>query len=97
MVRGLQEFKLILGYHWRRGELPNDLVKVLYCEVVGHVINTMLNSFFHCQDILERIAQNKGVDAQVALQEYFKIAIVNIINWYVYIHQCTHVVYAECC
>lgn len=33
----------------------------------------MANSFFTCQNVLERIKENKGVDAQVALRDKLKV------------------------
>lgn len=46
---------------------------VLYQEIVGRVIHTMCNSFFQAQDLLSRIKNNKGVDAQVSLRDKLKV------------------------
>ena len=47
--------------------------RILFKELLGRVLNTMGNSFFACQDVLERIRENKGVDAQVALRDKLKV------------------------
>ena len=48
-------------------EVDTTIGRVLYNEVLVRVINTMANSFFRSQNLLNRIADNKGVDAQVSL------------------------------
>lgn len=45
----------------------------LFKEIIGRVLNTMANSFFACQDTLERISENKCVDAQVSLRDKLKV------------------------
>ena len=47
--------------------------RILFKELLSRVLNTMGNSFFACQDVLERIRDNKGVDAQVALRDKLKV------------------------
>ena len=47
--------------------MDTTIGRVLYNEVLVRVINTMANSFFRSQNLLNRIADNKGVDAQVSL------------------------------
>lgn len=49
------------------------LVKSLFAEVVQRVINTMAHSFFQGQEMLERIAANKGVEAHASLRDKLKI------------------------
>ena len=55
------------------GTTDGGLATSLYREIVGRVINTMANSFFRCQDVLARVAENRGVDAQVALRDKLKV------------------------
>ena len=55
------------------GTTDGGLATSLYREIVGRVINTMANSFFRCQDVLDRVAENRGVDAQVALRDKLKV------------------------
>ena len=50
-------------------EISNKLLR----ELLGRVINTMAYSFFQCQNILERVAEKRGVDAQVALRDRLKV------------------------
>ncbi len=66
-----QEFKMLLAYQMG-GVVDNKLSLALYRELVSRVINTMLNSFFQTQDLLQRIADNKGVDAQISLRDKLK-------------------------
>ena len=47
--------------------------KILYRELVSRVIHTMANSYFQCHEVLNRIVENKGVDAQVTLQDKLKV------------------------
>ena len=47
--------------------------RILFKELLSRVLNTMGNDFFACQDVLERIRENKGVDAQVALRDKLKV------------------------
>lgn len=35
-------------------------------------MNTVLNSFFQSQDVLDRVVKNKGVDAQMSLRDKLK-------------------------
>ena len=53
--------------------VERDTTKFMYRELVRRVIHTMANSFFQCQDVLNRIAENKGVDAQVTLRDKLKV------------------------
>lgn len=53
--------------------VSEDNAHMLFKELVGRVVNTMANWFFNCQDVLERIRENKGVDAQVALRDKLKV------------------------
>ncbi len=68
----LQEFKMLLAYNWKR-DAPEDIAEMLCHKLLSRVINTMLNSFFQCQEILDRIDKNKGVDAQVSLRDKLKV------------------------
>lgn len=47
-------------------------IKGVYFNIVKRVINTMANSFLSSQDMLERVANNKGVDAQMTLPDKLK-------------------------
>ncbi len=53
--------------------VSEDNARILFKEILGRVLNTMANSFFTCQDVLERVRENKGVDAQVALRDKLKV------------------------
>ena len=53
--------------------VATDMVQVLFKELVSRVIHTMANSFFQCQEVLKRIVDNKGLDAQVALRDKLKV------------------------
>ena len=48
------------------------IITGVYLDLVKRVINTMANSFLNSQDMLERIANNKGVDAQMTLRDKLK-------------------------
>ncbi len=71
-VELLQQFKMFVCCQWQ-GPVGEETVSVLYREVISRVINTMSNSFFQCQNVLSRIAQDKGVDAQVTLRDKLKV------------------------
>lgn len=53
--------------------VAGEMAQGLYKELVSRVIHTMANSFLRCQEVLNRIGQNKGVDAQVALRDKLKV------------------------
>ena len=48
------------------------IITGVYLDLVKQMINTMANSFLNSQDMLERIANNKGVDAQMTLRDKLK-------------------------
>ena len=50
-------------------EVDTTVGRVLYQEMLVRVINTMANSFFQSQHLLNKIADNKGIDAQVFLRD----------------------------
>ena len=61
---------------WGSTELVNCHQKVtdnLFRELLSRVINTMMNSLIQSAAILDRIAMNKGVDANVALRDKLKV------------------------
>ena len=43
-------------HHLYEEKIPEDTSRLLYKEIVTRVANTMGNSFFESQDVLERIA-----------------------------------------
>ena len=45
---------------------------LLFKEILTRVASTMSNSFLHSQDVMQRIADNKGVDAQISLRDKLK-------------------------
>lgn len=53
--------------------ISHDNIQLLFREFIGRVVNTKANSFFKCQDVLQRLRENKGVDAQVALRDRLKV------------------------
>ena len=67
-----QQFKMFVYCLWQR-PVREETIHVLYKEVVSMVINTMSNSFFQWQNVLSRIAQDIGVDAQVTLRDKLKV------------------------
>ncbi len=57
---------------FRVNNVTDGIIETLYKDLVRRVINTMANSFLNSQAMLERIATNKGVDAQMALRDRLK-------------------------
>ena len=51
---------------------PEKCTYLLFKEILTRVANTMSNSFLHSQDVMQRIADNKGVDAQISLRDKLK-------------------------
>ncbi len=68
----VQKFRGLLD-QYSNVSVSEDNARILFKEVLGRVLNTMANSFFTCQDVLERVRENKGVDAQVALRDKLKV------------------------
>ena len=68
----VQKFWCLLNRHSKMS-VSEDNARVLFTELLSRVLNTMANSFFAAQDVLERMKQNKGVDAQVALRDKLKV------------------------
>ncbi len=68
----IHKFKENLESHYLQ-PVAQDCIQLLYKELVGRVLNTMANSFLNCQNTLERIRNNKGVDAQVSLRDQLKV------------------------
>ena len=66
----LGEFSTLASF--RCSEASTATIKGVYLDLVGRVVNTMANSFLSSQDMLERIATNKGVDAQMTLRDKLK-------------------------
>ena len=65
------QFKMFVSHH--QSEAVNERhTSLLFKEIITRVINTMSNSFFHCRAVMERIAANKGVDAQMSLRDKLK-------------------------
>ena len=64
-------FKMFVRYH-QTSTVDDDSVRILFKEIVTRVVNMMSNSFFQCMDLLERVAANKGVDAQMSLRDKLK-------------------------
>lgn len=60
-----------VSYH-QHAPVNQSHAKLLFKEILTRVINTMSNSFFHSQAVMERIASNKGVDAQMSLRDKLK-------------------------
>lgn len=65
----LQDF-VTVSTHLFGSHADDDLMKSLFSEVVQRVVNTMAHSFFQSQDMLERIAANKGVEAHASLRDW---------------------------
>ena len=68
----VQKFRHLLDTYSNE-PVSEDNACILFKELLSRVLNTMGNSFFACQDVLERIRENKGVDAQVALRDKLKV------------------------
>ena len=48
------------------------IVDTLYKDIFRRLINTMANSLIQSQPMLDRIAKDKGVDAEIALRDRLK-------------------------
>ena len=59
------EFKTAISF--RSASTSLAVVDTLYKDILRRVINTMANSLIQSQALLARIANNKGVDAEMAL------------------------------
>ena len=68
----LQQFTMFVSFLAQK-RIDKETAEILYRELVGRVINTMANSFFQSQEVLSRILENKGVDAQVTLRDRLKV------------------------
>ena len=68
----LQQFTMFVTFKAKH-MVDSGMARALYKELVSHVIHTMANSFFQCQEVLNRIVENKGVDAQVTLRDKLKV------------------------
>ena len=68
----LQQFTMFITFKAEQ-MVASEIVQALYKELVSRVIHTMANSFFQCQEVLNRIVENKGVDAQVTLRDKLKV------------------------
>lgn len=66
----LSEFRTLVLF--RCNDADTATIKGVYLDLVRRVVNTMANSFLSSQDMLERIANNKGVDAQMTLRDKLK-------------------------
>ena len=64
------EFKTVIFFRSESTSLA--VVDTLYKDIVRRVINTMANSLIQSQTMLARIANNKGVDAEMALRYKLK-------------------------
>ena len=53
--------------------IVEEFTRIIYKEIVTRVVNTAANDFLKSQAMLDRIAQNKGVDAEVALRDKLKV------------------------
>lgn len=67
----LMQFQMFVRY-LHKEDVPENICKIVFKEIITRVVNTMSNSFLHSQDILQRIADNKGVDAQMSLRDKLK-------------------------
>lgn len=66
----LSEFRTLVLFRCNDADTPT--INGVYLDLVQRVVNTMANSFLSSQDMLERIANNKGVDAQMTLRDKLK-------------------------
>lgn len=66
------QFQAFVGLHQQQGSICESCCKLLFKEIVGRVVNVMSNSFMHSQDVIQRIAERKGVDAQLSLWDKLK-------------------------
>ena len=64
------EFKTVISF--RSASTSLAVVDTFYKDILRRVINTMANSLIQSQAMLARIANNKGVDAEMALREKIK-------------------------
>ena len=64
------EFKMVISF--RSESTSTAIVDTLYKDILRRVINTMANSLIQSQAILNRIAKDKGVDAEMALRDRLK-------------------------
>ena len=46
---------MFVQYHQTR-TVDDNHVRILFKEILTHVVNTMSNSFFKCMDLLERVS-----------------------------------------
>ena len=65
------QFQMFVLY-LHKEDVPEDVSRVLFREIIMRVANTMSNSFLHAQDVLQHIAESKGVDAQMSLRDKLK-------------------------
>ena len=64
------EFKTVIYFRFESTSLA--VVDTLYKDILRRVINTMANSLIKSQAMLARIANNKGVNAEMALRDKLK-------------------------
>ena len=68
----VQKFRGLLE-NYSKESVSEDNVRILFKELLVRVLNTMANSFFTCQDVLEQVRENKGVYAQASLRDKLKV------------------------
>ena len=66
----ISDFKFLIKFHSSSANLAT--ITEVYRDLLTRVINTMANQFLTNQEMLERIATNKGVDAEMALRDKLK-------------------------
>ena len=64
------EFKIVISFCSESTSLA--VIATLYKDILRRVINTMANSLIQSQAMVARIANNKGVDAEMALRDKLK-------------------------
>ena len=66
----ISDFEDLMKFHSSTADIAT--IANVYRDLLTRVVNTMANQFLINQDMLERIASNKGIDAEMALRDKLK-------------------------
>ena len=66
----ISDFEDLMKFHSSTADIAT--IANVYRDLLTQVVNTMPNQFLINQDMLERIASNKGIDAEMALRDKLK-------------------------
>ena len=68
-----EDFKMLCQEATQRQPNQIELIDELFKELLSRVINTTMNSLLHDGAMMDRITQNKGVDADISLRDKLKV------------------------